>query len=706
MPISIKHDAPAAAYGIPAFYAGQEDLRRYMDKMEQQRAQMMLQAQQAREENAVKVALAGAQLEAQANSQRAGQMQDFAKMQFGAGLNAAQDKVNFEQQQAIQQKGIDAQVAMQVAQQKAIADRMKADDERAQADRIRVEQLTAQEKAAAEKKIEQDRINQASAAEDSRTIDAVAKAANPQEKAAALDIIRKESESKTAQQIARDALLQTYDFSAEQQEAMKKANEQIKKIDAAILTPQQKFDMQKPHREVLDNMMPAARRKTLKERVERDPDGTTYTEDKNGRVQQKSPVKSDDIDQMFRQEREWYDSNIKAGMEPPAADAAARRKTKEYELAKRKQSELAQRLHDGEDESDIRADLERRYPAPAPQPQPAPSSSQPAVPGATPASTPPGQQPAPPQGLSGVNPQTIVDNARASALGQKDINGNPIANTSVPGIVAPATVKPLTAAPTAMPAGQQPAPQAQQQAGPVMPAGMTPKSGAAWRWASGDQSGGYTQEEIDKYNGVQAPAVPVTAADVKEVIQQPDTNGFTPPNSQGVVFQDKSYDQKPYQVQDKGGWFQVDTPYGTMKATSEAAAKSIVGDAKDREGVELVGVYDKNRTFDSGLASKEAREVHQALNGTPGVELKNGKPFQKHDFSMFKPVPESIQKKYGVIGVLPPGSLLNQGGEEAPLMVNDDKYTSKLPAGTVYYVKTAEGKIQRRQITKSPAREY
>lgn len=425
MGINVKHTPGAGVFAVPAYLAGQEDLRRHMEKMDQQRVEVMLKAQQAREENAVKIAMQDAQINAQANSQRAGQMHDFQRMQFGAGLNAAQDKVNFDQQQAIQQKGIDAQVALQAAQQKAIADRMKEDDERAKADRIRREQLAAVEKAAAEKKLEQDRINQASAAEDTRTIDAVAKAANPQEKAAALDIIRKEAESKTAQQIAREALLQTHEFSAEQQEAMKKANEQIKKIDAAILTPQQKFDMQKPHREVLDNMMPAARRKSLQEQIEYGPNGEQITRDKSGAIVVKPPVKLHDVDKMFAQQREWFDSNVKAGMSPAEAEAAARAKMQEYQNLIRMDAEVRQRVQKGENEIDVRAELEQKYRSVAPVPQ-APQTT-----GQAPVATPSVQ---PPQGMQQQAPPQQTPNAIG---GQKE---------PAPGIVAPATTKPLTVA--------------------------------------------------------------------------------------------------------------------------------------------------------------------------------------------------------------------------------------------------------------------
>lgn len=425
MGINVKHTPGAGVFAVPAYLAGQEDLRRHMEKMDQQRVEVMLKAQQAREENAVKIAMQDAQINAQANSQRAGQMHDFQRMQFGAGLNAAQDKVNFDQQQAIQQKGIDAQVALQAAQQKAIADRMKEDDERAKVERERQEKLAAEQKAAAEKKLEQDRINQASAAEDTRTIDAVAKAANPQEKAAALDIIRKEAESKTAQQIAREALLQTHEFSAEQQEAMKKANEQIKKIDAAILTPQQKFDMQKPHREVLDNMMPAARRKSLQEQIEYGPNGEQITRDKSGAIVVKPPVKLHDIDKMFAQQREWFDSNVKAGMSPAEAEAAARAKMQEYQNLIRMDAEVRQRVQKGENEIDVRAELEQKYRSVAPVPQ-APQTT-----GQAPVATPSVQQP---QGMQQQAPPQQTPNAIG---GQKE---------PAPGIVAPATTKPLTVA--------------------------------------------------------------------------------------------------------------------------------------------------------------------------------------------------------------------------------------------------------------------
>lgn len=475
MPITVKHDAPAAAYGIPAFYAGQEDLRRYMDKMEQQRAQMMLQAQQAREENAVKVALAGAQLEAQANNQRAGQMHDFQKMQFGAGLNAAQDKVNFEQQQAFQQAGQNFQAAENKKAQDAIAARM----EQARQDQAtaKAEYIKQQEEAA--KKAEADRkqgiLNSAAPPQNDRAIDSLSAAIDiaaggmvpGSTKSAAAEIIRQQESQKTPQQIAREALLQTHDYSPEDTEAIKTAKKKIASLEVANLTQQEKFDAIRPHQEILDRTMPTVRRPSIEEQIVTTADGIRILPKGIGDVVM--PAKVTPFTQWQAQRKE----NIEVGekiakntnMEDPHEVRAFAIKHAEYEerlaevMASRMEETQKMRAN-GKSAAEIKAELDRSYPLPVderPTPQPAPAGSQPSVPVAAPAATPAGQQPAP-QAQPAVPRNTVRDSlnfgvgigntaaqlSQGSQPAQQPATVAPV--TTAPGIVAPATVKPLTAA--------------------------------------------------------------------------------------------------------------------------------------------------------------------------------------------------------------------------------------------------------------------
>lgn len=394
MGINVKHTPAAVTFAAPAYLAGQEDLRRHMEKMDQQRAEMMLKAQQAREENAVKIAMQDAQINAQANNQRAGQMHDFQRMQFGAGLNAAQDKVNFDQQQAIQKAGQNFQAAENKKAQDAIAARMeqaRQDQADAKAEYIKQQQEAAKK---AEDQKQQDRLN-ALPVQTSRqiqeqnrsnallsSIDVATGGMIPDVvKYDAANIINTQQSQKTPQQVARDTLLQTHDYSPADAKKMADAERKMAAIQAAIIEPEKKRAMLQPLEDLIQNTMPSVRRPKLSEQVEVDNNGATLSRAKDGSVKRTSPEKLNDVDKKYEVGQKAYDAATRLpGMTEERAKAIEAEAMQGYERDQQKSRELTIRVAKGEDEGKVRAELEQKYRSVAPVPQPAAPATAPQAP--------------------------------------------------------------------------------------------------------------------------------------------------------------------------------------------------------------------------------------------------------------------------------------------------------------------------------------